>query len=92
MRNEEEVETSFDDLGLLHETVVHICTLRRVQDVRGVRPWVISGFLKESLSHTFVDDDECELGEGASLRLGVVFVSQDLLQLLELEVNDFLAH
>ena len=92
MRNKEEVETTFDDLGLLHEAVVHICTLRRVQDVRSVRSWVVSGFLKESLSHTLVDDDECDLGEGASLRLRIVFVSQDLLQLLELEVNDFLAH
>jgi hypothetical protein len=92
VRNEEEVETSFDNLGLLHETVVHICTLRRVQDVRGVRSWVIRGFLKESLSHTLVDDDECDLGEGAALRFRVVFVSQDLLELLELEVNDLLAH
>ena len=32
------------------------------------------------------------MGKGAALRLGVVFVSQNLLQLLKLEVNDLLAH
>ena len=49
-------------------------------------------FFEESLSHTLVDDDECDMGKGAALRLGVVFVGQDLLELLELEINDLLAH
>ena len=57
-----------------------------------VRAWVLRGFLKESLSHTLVDDDECDMGEGTALRFRVIFVSQDFLKLFELKIDDLLAH
>jgi len=48
--------------------------------------------LEESLSHTLVDDDECDVGEGTALSFRVVLVCEDFLQLIKLEVNDLLAH
>ena len=91
MRDEEEIEATFDDLCLLDEAVVHICALRRVQDVGSVRA-LLCLLLEESLSHTLVDDDECGVGKRDTLILGVVLVSEDLLQLIELEIDDLLAH
>jgi len=48
--------------------------------------------LKESLSHTLVDDDECDVRKGNAFRLGVVLVSEDLLELIELVLDDLLSH
>lgn len=57
-----------------------------------VRTWVVGRLLEESLSHTLIDDDECGMGERFSLLFRVIFVSQDLLQLIQFEIDDFLAH
>lgn len=38
---------------------------------------MISSLFEESLSHTFVDDDECDMRQGLSLRF--VFIDQNLL-------------
>jgi len=92
VRNEEEIEASINDLCLLDETVVHISTLRRVQDVGGVRAWVFGSLLEESLSHTLVDDHECGVRKSVALILGVVLVLEDLLELVELELDDLCAH
>ena len=75
MRNKEEVETSLNDFRLLNESVIHIGTLRRVQDVSDVRTWVIRRLFEESLSHTLIDDDECGMRERVSLLFRVIFVS-----------------
>jgi hypothetical protein len=75
MRDKEEVETSFNDLRLLDESVIHIGTLRWVQDVSSVRTWVVSRLFEESLSHTLIDDDECGMGERFSLLFRVIFIS-----------------
>ena len=91
MRHEEEVETTFDNFCLLNESVVHICALRRVQDVGSVRA-LLCLLLEESLSHTLVDDDECGVGKSDALTFRVVLVCEDLLQLIELKIDDFLAH
>lgn len=72
VRNEEKVEPAFNDFGLFNESVIHIGTLRWIQDMSGVR-WAFC-LLKESLSHALIDDDECDLRESVTLSLGVVFV------------------
>ena len=48
--------------------------------------------LEESLSHALIDDDECDVRKGFSFRLGVVLVSEDLLELIELVLDDLLSH
>ncbi len=48
--------------------------------------------LEESLSHALVDDDECDVRKSLSFRLGVVLVSEDLLELIELVLDDLLSH
>ena len=68
MRHEEEVEATLNNFGLLNEAVINVGTLRRVEDVSGVRAWVFSSLLEESLSHTLIDDDECDVGKSNSLR------------------------
>lgn len=48
--------------------------------------------LEESLSHALIDDDECDVRKSMSFRLGVVLVSEDLLELIELVLDDLLSH
>ena len=48
--------------------------------------------LEESLSHALIDDDECDVRKSISFRLGVVLVSEDLLELIELVLDDLLSH
>lgn len=75
MRNEEEVELSINDLGLLNEAMVNIGTLRWVQDLSLVVTATLS-LLEESLSDTFVHDDESNVGKRSlAFSLGVVLVS-----------------
>ena len=86
MGHEEEIESSLHNFGLLNEAVINISTLRRVQDV------VLARFLEESLSNTLVDDDECDMGERLALALRVIFICENLLQLVKLKADDLLAH
>jgi hypothetical protein len=74
---------------LLNETVVNIGTLGWVENVCLVRALIL---LEESLSHTLIDDDECDVRKSISLRLGVILVSEDLLELIELVLDDLLSH
>lgn len=89
VRNEEEVEFAIDNFGLLNEASINISTLRGVENLSLVRS---RGLLKESLSHTLIDDDECDMWECFSLGLRIVLVSEDLLELVELELDDLLSH
>jgi hypothetical protein len=91
VRDQEEIELSIDDLGLLDESVVHIGTLRRVEDLRSMLGATRS-LLKESLSHTLVNDDQGNMGKNVTLALGVVLISEDLLKLVELELDNLLSH
>ena len=50
MRDQEEIEFSIDNFGLLNEAVVNICTLGRVQNLA-------LGLLEESLTDTLVYND-----------------------------------
>lgn len=89
MRHEEEVKSAINNLCLLDESVINIGSLGRVENLSSVR---LSLLLKESLSHTLVDDDECDVRKGNAFRLGVVLVSEDLLELIELVLDDLLSH
>ena len=48
--------------------------------------------LEESLSHALIDDDECDVRKSMPFRLGVILVSEDLLELIELVLDDLLSH
>jgi hypothetical protein len=89
VRHEEEVKSAINNLCLLDESVINIGSLGRVENLSGVR---LSLLLKESLSHTLVDDDECDVRKGNAFRLRVVLVSEDLLELIELVLDDLLSH
>jgi hypothetical protein len=89
VRHEEEVESPINNLCLLDESVINIGSLGRVENLSSVR---LSLLLKESLSNTLVDDDECDVRKGNAFRLGVVLVSEDLLELIELVLDDLLSH
>lgn len=69
--------------------MVDIGTLGRVEDLSLVRTSLL---LEESLSHALIDDDECDVRKGMALGLGVVLVSEDLLELIELVLDDLLSH
>lgn len=69
--------------------MVNIGTLGWVENLRLVRARC---FLKESLSHALIDDDECDLWKCISLRLGVILVCEDLLELIKLVLDDLLSH
>ena len=89
MRHEEEVKSAINNLCLLDESVINIGSLGRVENLSSVR---LSLLLKESLSNTLVDDDECDVRKSISLRLGVILVCEDLLELIELVLDDLLSH
>ena len=69
--------------------MVNIGTLGWVENVCLVRALIL---LEESLSHTLIDDDECDIGKWFSLEFRVIFVGEDFLELIELVLDDLLAH
>lgn len=89
MRHEEEVESAFNNFGLLNEALVNVGSLGWVKDLRLMS---VSSLLKESLSNALVDDDECDMRKAFALRLRVVLVSEYLCELLELVLDDLFAH
>lgn len=89
MRHKEEVKSAINNLCLLDESVINIGSLGRVENLSLVR---LALLLEESLSHALIDDDECDVRKSFSFRLGVVLVSEDLLELIELVLNDLLSH
>ena len=87
MGHEEEVELAVDDFTLLYEALVDVGARGRVGD--------LSVYLfEEALADSLVDDDEGDLGEthGGVALLDAVLVGANLLELVELELNDVLAH
>jgi len=92
VRHEEEIELAIDDLGLLDEARVDVGTLRRVVDK--VLTVVTGSLLEESLSHTLVHNDQGDFRDGLSggLRIASVLHGDDAIELLQLLVNDLLAH
>lgn len=69
--------------------MVDIGTLRGIENLRLVRA---RGLLEESLSYALVDDDECDMGKCISLRFRVILVSEDLLELIKLVLDDLFSH
>ena len=92
VRHKEEIKLAIDDLRLLNEACVDVGTLRRV--VNEVLSIVTSRLLEESLSDSLVHNDQRDVGVllGGCLRVTSVLHRDDAVELLELLVNDLLAH
>ncbi len=65
--------------------MVDIGALRRVQDL-------VRALLEESLANALVDYDQCNVRQGLAFCLGIILVSKDLLELVELILDDLLSH
>jgi len=92
VRYQEEVKSAIDYLRLLHEALVHVGTLGWV--VNKVLA-VLLGLLEEALTHALVHDNQGDLGCGQPfLRAFIIAIllADDLIQLLQFEVDDLLAH
>lgn len=75
VRDKEKVEFPINDFGLLNKTLVNVSTRRRVQDLR-------ASFFEESLSDSFVHDDEGDLGSSLIiLTLETILISDNLFEL-----------
>ena len=86
MRHQEEIELTIDHLRLLHKSLVNVSTWWRIQDGR-------ASFLKEPLSHSFVNDDQSNLrGLNFSVVLKSILLSHNFLKLLEFVFNNLLSH
>jgi hypothetical protein len=72
--HKEEIELTIDDLRLLHKSVVHIGTLRWIENAGAMA----LGLFEESLSDTLVDDDKGNVGKDVSFTLRVILVCKDL--------------
>lgn len=87
VRHKEEVKFAINHFALLDEALVNIGSSRRVSDLS-------VNFLKESLSYSFVHDDESDLREfnRSTALFDSVLISADFLKLVKLELNDVLTH
>lgn len=87
MRHKEEVKFTINHFALLDEALVDIGSSRRVSDL-------FVNFLKESLSYSFVHDDESNFREfnRSTALFDSVLISADFLKLVKLELNDVLTH
>ena len=83
MWSQEEVEFSINDLALLNKALINKSTLRWVENFR------MALFLKESLTNTLVNEDQ---GDLRVLCFFPVNLCNDLLQLLQLVMDNLLAH
>ena len=92
MRHKEEVKFTFNDLRLLNEARVDVGSLRRV--VNEVLPIVAGRLLEESLTDSLVHDDQRDVRMllGRCIRVTSVLHRDDAIELLELLVDDLLAH
>lgn len=102
VRHEEEIKLAVDDLGLLDEALVNVGSLGRVVDEG--RTGVSLSLLEESLANSLVHDDQGDLGllnldrslalleRRLVFRVETVFFLYDLVELVELVVDDLLAH
>jgi len=98
--HQEEIELTIDHFRLLHKALVHICALGRVVDE--CLPVVLGRMLEETLTNALVHNDQSNLrgflllgllgAVFSSLLVQSVFLLNDLVKLLHLEVNDLLAH
>lgn len=92
VRHKEEIKLAIDDLGLLNKARIDVCSLGWVIDE--VLSVVSCGLLEESLSDSLVNDDQSDLRVGLSRNIGITGVlhGDDAIELLELHVNNLLAH
>lgn len=74
VRDEEKVEFAIDYLRLFNEALIYISTRRWVQYLR-------SSFLEESLSYSFVNDDQSHFWSFLGSVLKTILISADFLEL-----------
>lgn len=86
MRYQEEIELAINNLRLLHKSLINVGTWRRIKDGR-------ASFLKEPLSHSFVDDYQSNLRRlDLFVVLQPILVGHNFLKLLKLVFNNLLSH
>jgi hypothetical protein len=85
MGDQEEVEFSINNFSLFNEPGINISSLRRIDNVS-------SSDLEESLSDSLVDENESDLRGFGHSWWEIVLLSNDLLELLKLQVDDHLSH
>ena len=71
--------------------MINIGSLRWIEDL-SLSIAGTAGLLKESLTHTFVDNDECDFGKWKAFSLRVVLVCENHLKLVELKLYDLFTH
>lgn len=85
MRYQEEIEFSIYNLRLLYETLINIGSWRRINDLAIC-------FLKESLSDSFVNNNESYFWSGLDTIFKAILISTDLFKLLKFIVNNLFSH
>ena len=86
MRHQEEVKGSIDDLRLLNESAINVGSLRWVGN-SGVHT-----LMEESLSDSFVDDDQGVFWKARVSGLELVLLLDNLVELLQLVGDDLGSH
>jgi hypothetical protein len=71
MRNKEEIEFTINALRLLYKALIDISSLRRIVDISSL-------LLKESLSNSFVDNDQGNVRRLILFQFKLVLLSYDL--------------
>lgn len=102
MGYQEEVKGSINDLWLFYESIVNICTLRRVSDGSITTSTFLAIHLEESLSYSFVNNNQGYFRHFyfsfaifllfffiASKR---IFLSNNFVELFKLMLNYLLSH
>lgn len=75
VRHKEKVEFTINYFGLLNKTLINVSAWRRVQDLR-------ASFFEESLSDSFIHDDEGDLRSSLIIiSLKAIFISDNLFKL-----------
>jgi hypothetical protein len=85
MRNKEEIEFSINAFWLLYKALIDIGSLRWIVDISSL-------LLKESLSYSFVDNDQGNVRRLILFQFKFVLFSNNLIKLLELKFNYLFSH
>jgi len=94
VRYQEEIEAAVNNFTLFNETLINVGTLRRIVNESLVL--LILGLLEEALTHALIDNDQGDLGPLSLVSvvrsIHAILFSNDGIELLELKVDDLLAH
>lgn len=94
VRYQEEIEAAVNNFTLFNETLINVGTLRRIVNESLVL--LILGLLEEALTHALIDNDQGDLGPlslvSVVCSIHAILFSNDGIELLELKIDDLLAH